>query len=168
MIGPWVNFTILLTVRVYKRGLLSSLLILYLSEIPHFREFCRYAHVNPTPVGGFVGDIISWRIFISEAAITSTTVTFVNTDLTSQSPVCFTDVRVKFGYLCVTVFHVILPAKPPLLLTHFCAHFTANFKSSCIPWVESSLDAKVEFEPQNPLPFQIAKPVEEKGKKCLN
>jgi hypothetical protein len=65
VVGPGVDFSILLTERIWlspnKRGLLFFLLILYLSEIPHFHDFLRYAQVLSTPVSDLVGDILRLR-----------------------------------------------------------------------------------------------------------
>jgi hypothetical protein len=105
-VGPGVDFSILLTEGIWlspnKRGLLFFLLKLYLSfEIPHFREFLRYAQLFSTPVSDVVVDIL--RLSTSVSVVVIKAVTFKNTDLTSQSPVCLTDVRVD-GDLYVTIF----------------------------------------------------------------
>ena len=81
------------------------LLKLYLIDIPHFREF--FLHVRTTQVSVLVGgDILVGRTSISEAEVKAARRkgTYVDTDLTSQSPVCLTDVRVNSQNLYVAIF----------------------------------------------------------------
>ena len=116
---------------------------------------------SSTPVSVLVGDVLG-RKSISEAEVraASLTVTVLVPILTVQNA-CLTILRVYVGNLLVAIFLLIRPAKPHRYLTHFCPPINANFESSCL--LLSSLGAKVEFEPRNPLPFQVAKLVHHKG-----